>query len=655
MASNSTSKLKVTELDFDLIKSSLKDYLKAQSQFSDYDFEGSGMSVLLDLLSYNTHYNAFYTNMIANEMFLDSTTLRSSAVSLAKQLGYTPRSVTGAKAKVNITFSPNDLGGYHNTEATDSARLGTNVVIPKGSVFLTELNNKTYGFVTTGSYTATPTANTDGGFLVNDAVNSVDGSTTSPVVPYTASNVEITQGVYASIQYVYNTQIKNQQFIIPNAGVDTSTITVLVTDTLSGTAGEIYTLVDDYTSVTTESKVFFIQETLNGKYEIYFGDGNIGAKPVDGNVVDITYVVSEGDAGNGATIFKSDPIKSPFYGINNSTMTYAPAVTLVEKAAAGAPQEDLSSIKYLAPRNYEAQNRAVTTDDYVVKVLSDYPQLDAVRCWGGEENDPPEYGKVYLSIKPVKGYILSDTEKANIKKNILSSRNIITVEPVLVDPEYIFLVIDVSIKWDSRLTSLTDATLRAGVRNEIVNWGQNNLEKFETYFRYSQFVGTVDKYNAGIVNNETTINLRAEIVPTLGVSSTYTIKFANPLYHPHTGHQGTLSSSLFTYAGYSNCTLKDLDGAVQIVSGQTTVVSSDAGTIDYESGKIVLTGFSPTTVFEGGILSITVSPKNNDIVPNYNQLLTIRDSDLSVNMSDDASVVGGTIGVTRASSSSSTY
>lgn len=640
MAINSTSKLKVTELDFDLIKSSMKDYLKSQSQFTDYDFDGSGMSVLLDLLAYNTHYNAFYTNMIANEMFLDSTTLRSSAVSLSKQLGYTPRSVTGAKAIVSITFNPGDLGGNN----TDVARLGTNVLIPKGSVFLTELNSKTYGFVTTGSHTATPTTNTQGGFLISSGAG-------SDVVPYVASNVEITQGVYSSIQYVYNTQIKNQSFIIPNDGVDTSTITVLITDTLSGTSGEIYTLSDDYTAVTATSRVFFVQETLNNKYEIYFGDGNIGAKPVDGNVIDITYIVSEGDAGNSATVFKSDPIKSPFYGINDSTSTYAPVVSLVSKAAGGSGQEDLDSIKYLAPRNYEAQNRAVTTDDYVVKVLSDYPQLDAVRCWGGEENDPPTYGKVYLAIKPVKGYVLSNIEKENIKKNILASRNVITVEPILVDPEYIFLVVDTNIKWDSRLSPLTDATLRAGVRNEIVAWAQTNLEKFETYFRYSNLVYTIDNYSAGITNNETSIKLRAEIVPTVGESANYTIKFSNPLYHPHSGHQGTLTSSSFAYADNPNCTLMDVDGVVQIVSGGTTVISSAAGTVDYVSGKVVLTGFRPTSVSGGGTLSITVKPNNNDIVPNYNQLLTIRDSDLSVNMSDDASSISGTIGRTRSSAS----
>jgi len=640
MPSNSTSKLNVTELDFDLIKSSMKDYLKSQSQFVDYDFDGSGMSVLIDLLAYNTHYNAFYTNMIANEMFLDSTTLRSSAVSLAKQLGYTPRSVTGAKAKVTITFNPNDLGG----NGTDVGRLGTHVLVPKGSVFLAELNSKTIGFVTTGSYTATPTTNTHGGFLVSSAPG-------SGVVPYVASNIEITQGIFSSIQYVYNEQIKNQQFIIPNAGVDTSTITVLITDTLSGTSGEIYTLSDDYTAVTTTSKVFFIQETLNNKYEIYFGDGNIGAKPVDGNVIDITYVVTEGEAGNGVTVFKSDPIKSPFYGIGGSTSTYSPVVSLVSKASSGAEQEDLDSIKYLAPRNYEAQNRAVTTDDYVVKLLSDYPQLDAVRCWGGEENDPPTYGKVYLAIKPVKGYVLSDTEKQHIKKNILASRNIITIDPILLDPDYIFLVVDTFIKWDSRLTPVTDATLRAGVRNQIVTWGQNNLEKFETYFRHSVLINNIDSFSTGITNNETGIKLRAEIIPTAGESENYTIKFSNPLYHPHIGHQGTLTSSSFEYSGYPSCTLRDVDGVIQIVSDGTAIVSSAAGTVDYDLGKVVLTGFRPKSVSGGGTLSITVKPKNNDIVPNYNQLLTIRDSDLSVSMLDDASSIEGTIGRTRSPAS----
>ncbi len=202
------------------------------------------------------------------------------------------------------------------------------------------------------------------------------------------------------------------------------------------------------------------------------------------------------------------------------------------------------------------------------------------------------------------------------------------------------------------MTPLTDATLRAGVRNQIVDWAQNNLEKFETYFRYSNLVYTIDNYSAGITNNETSINLRTEIVPTVGASANYTIKFSNPLYHPQSGHQGTLTSSSFGYAGHPGCILRDVDGVVQIVAGGgTTVVSSDAGTVDYISGKVVLTGFRPTSVSGGGTLSITVNPKNNDIVPNYNQLLTIRDSDLSVSMSDDASSIGGTIGSIRSSAS----
>jgi hypothetical protein len=643
----STTKLKVTELDFDLIKTSLKDYLKAQSRFVDYDFEGSGMAVLLDLLSYNTHYNAFYTNMIANEMFLDSTTLRSSTISLAKQLGYTPRSTLGARAKVSLTFSPDDLLGDN---------LGTSVALPKGSVFLTEINNKTFGYVTTSSYTAQPTANTTGGYWVSS-------TSESGVVPYTIPEVEITQGIYSSIQYVYNTQISNQRFIIPNTGVDISTITVLVTDAISGTSGANYTLAADYAALTSGSKVFFVQETLNNKYEIYFGDGNIGFSPINGNIIDITYVISEGLAGNDATIFESDPIKSPLYGISNDTTTYDPTVTLLEKAAGGAPQEDLTSIKYLAPRNYEAQNRAVTTDDYVVKVLSDYPQIDAVRCWGGEDNIPPDYGKVYLAIKPVEGYILSNADKDKIKQDVLKSRNVITVAPVIVDPSYLYLIVDTIIKWDSRLTPLTGSTLKAGVVNEIVNWGQNNLEKFETYFRYSVLLQAIDNYNPGIVNNETSIKLRTEIIPGVGISETHDIKFFNPLYHPHVGHKGALSSSSFEYAGYTNCVLSDLDGVVYIYGvggiGENVIVSSNAGTIDYDTGQVILSGFQPSTVHNGGVLSIIANPEHTDIVPNYNQLIAIKSSDLTVTMLDDSSATSGTVGIIRAagqtSSSGSIY
>lgn len=641
MAKSNTDKIKVTELDFDLIKQSLKDFLKGQSQFSDYDLEGSGMSVLLDLLAYNTHHNGFYTNMVANEQFLDSASNRDSVVSTAAQLGYVPRSVTSPRATVDVTFNPNDLGGYDDGAATPTVRLGTSVIIPKGSVFITELANKTYSFVTTTSYTATPTANSTAGYLVND-------SATSEVVPYIASSVEIVQGVYSSIQYVFNEQIA-QTFLIPSVDVDTTTISILVSDSVAGTAGVVYTLAEEYTKLNGESAVFFVQEVRNGNYEIYFGDGTIGKKPVDGSIIDISYVVSEGVGSNDATIFGSDPIKSPFYGISASTRTYSPTVTTILNATGGDAKETIESIKFLAPRNFESQNRAVTAGDYEVKLQTDYTNLDAVHVWGGEENDPPDYGKVYISIKPKSGYVLTDTDKKHIAANILKTRNMLTVTPVFVDPTFLYLVLSIDTKWDSRLTTLTGEILKLGIVDEVTTFGQDTLEKFDSYFRYSNLLRTIEDFDAGIVNGTVGLKLRAEFTPTLGVSENYTIKFSNPL-----NNTGLLTSTTFDYGGFTGCVIFDKDdgsGVLEIYgnspTGQNVLVSGNAGTIDYNTGTVVLTSFAPTAVSSGGIISITVQPLEQDIVPGNNQLVTIKESDVSITMLDDASASTGTLQTTR--------
>lgn len=636
MATKSNRRLKVTELDFDLVKENLRDFMGAQSEFTDYDFEGAGINILMELLAYNTHFNGFYANMIANESYLDTATQRDSVVSLAKHLSYVPRSQLGARATLDLAFTPNDLGGYDSGVSSATSRLGTNVVIPKGSIFTSTLENLTYSYVTTKSYTATPTANSTGGFLVDD-------TSTSSVVPYTAKDVEVVQGVYTSIQYVFNEQV-SQRFIIPNSAVDTTTISVVVTDSLSSSSGTIYTLVDDFVALDQDSDVFFLQEISGEKYEIYFGDGVIGSKPKDGNVIDISYVVSEGEIGNGATIFESDPIKSPFYGIDGSTRTYAPTVTTVIAASGGSEREGIESIKYLGPLNYEAQNRAVTAPDYVVKLKSEYSSLDAVHSWGGEDNIPPNYGKVYISIKPKNGYVLTNTEKTRIKNEILKAQNMITIEPILVDPSYIFIVPTIRVKWDSKLTTLTEQTLRAGVADEIVRWSEDNLETFDTYFRYSVLLRTIDEFSVGIVNSTANILLRAEISPTVGISGSYEVLFNNPIFRPSSTHTGSVSSTTFNYAGYISCSLFDEDGIIKIrgvsSSGDSAVISENAGTVNYTTGKIFLSNFIPTSVDNGGVLSITMTPFYQDIVPGNNQLLAIRDSDLTIRMQDDSSTSG---------------
>jgi hypothetical protein len=613
-----TNKLTVTELDFDEIKQSLKRFLNNQSEFTDYDFESSGLSVLLDILAYNTHYQAFYLNMIANESFLDTASSREALVSLAKSIGYTPRSVTGSVAYVDVRFNPNDLGGLSGGEATPVSRLGTQVTLPKGSVFTTELSDKTYAFVMTDSLVATPVANSTGGYWVSDNIS--DG-----VVPYVATDVKITQGIFATAQYIYNDQVE-QQFIIPSTGVDTSTITVLVTDSITSSATEVYTKVDNYSNLDGTSTVFFVSEAPDQRFEIYFGDGVVGKKPADGSIIDITYVVPEPEAGNGATIFKSDPIRSPFYGIGGSTTTYSPTVTTKINASGGRDRESSESIRFLAPLNYESQNRAVTKQDYVTAIRTEYPQVETVSVWGGEEADTPIYGNVYVAIKPTEGFFLSTTEKNRIVEQILKPRSVLGIAPIIVDPEYTYLRIVSDITWNPRLTGLTEYTLRNGIRQEILDFGDDQLEKFDEPFRYSPFVRLIDEYDSGIVGNLTSVAMRKEVAPTIGVPSNYTIDFDNAI------DAGTIYSTSFTYSSFINCTLKDdSSGSIDILSNNETEVAKGVGTVDYRTGTITLNSFAPNSV-SSGVLSIIATPNRNDVFVSRGKILSIISDDVTIIM-----------------------
>ena len=622
-----TDRLNVTELDFDEIKTSLKRFLNDQSEFADYDFESSGLSVLLDILAYNTHYQAFYLNMIANESFLDTASTREALVSLAKGIGYTPRSITGAVAEVNLTFNPNDLGGEVGGEATPAIRLGTPVTIPKGSVFTSELSSKTYSFVTTDSYIARPVANTTGGYWVSD--NIADG-----VVPYVASEVSITQGVYASAQYVYNSQVE-QQFTLPNSGADTSTISVLVTDSIASTGTQVYTKVDNYANLDGDSRVFFTSQGPDGRYEIYFGDDEVGARPTDGSIIDITYVVPEPEAGNGATVFKSDPLRSPFYGTGGSTQTYLPTVTTSIKASGGRDRESAESIRFLAPLNYESQNRAVTKQDYITAIRTEYPQVESVTVWGGEEAEIPIYGNVYVAIKPSEGFVLSNTEKQRIIDDILEPRNVLGITPVLLDPEFTFLEITSNVTWDSRLTGLTEFTLRNGISDAILQFGDQQLEKFDEPFRYSPFIRLIDQFDNGIVGNLTSVRMRKEIAPSTSTATNYTVNFNNPVFYPHAGHVGSLTSSTFTYNTISDCKLVDNRGNVDIVTSGGTSVAPGIGSVDYLTGQVQINNFLPQDVGSGGKLSIFLTPNNNDIFVSRGQILSIISDDVNVIMQQE--------------------
>ena len=369
MAINSKGKLEITDLDFDTVKSNFKTFLSQQSTFSDYNFEGSGMSVLMDLLAYNTHYQAFHANMLANEMFIDTSVTRASAVSHAKSLGYTPTSMKSSYAKLTITVSDVPLSQ-------------TSLTMPAGTAFNTVVDDASYQFVTISDVTVT----SDSGI-------------------FSFPDVGVYEGTRVQYQYTVNSNNLEQQFVIPSPSVDTSTLVVRVQNSSSDTTTTTYSLNTDYSTLLSTSTKYFLQEIENGQYEVYFGDGVVGKKPIDGNIIILNYVVTNGELADGASAFTS---ASTIGGYSNIS------VTTVSNASGGGESESVDSIKFNAPLKYAAQGRAVTPDDYKSILPSVYPNIRSVQVWGGEDNDPAIYGRVYISIKPNSGNTLTTTTKNNI-------------------------------------------------------------------------------------------------------------------------------------------------------------------------------------------------------------------------------------------------
>lgn len=598
----STNKLKVTELDFDTIKAALKEYLSGQSEFTDYNFDSSGMSILLDILAYNTHYNAFYVNMVASEMFLDSASIRSNVVSKAKQLGYTPSSKRGAEAIVDISIA----GAFD----LDVEWLPANITIPKGFKIASRVSGSTYIFTVTKAASATLVDVSDGTYRA-DSVSIREG------VPFTYTQTAIGSD--------------NELFEIPSEDVDTQSLEVYVN-------GEIYNLVDDYTDIKSTSKVYFLQEGDNEKYQVYFGDGVIGSAIGVGDTVSINYVISRlGVEGNNVKLFSAAEKLS---GV-------VPTIVLADSNSSsygGASRESISSIKLKAPRGFELQKRIVTAQDYKTRLINDYPSIHSVKVWGGEENDPPDYGKVYISLRLSDGYALSNLEKKHIKDTILSKRNVVTVSPVFVDPEFLYLVLDVDVTYDSRSTTKDEAQLKTDVVTAVTGFSLTDLNKFDNYFRHSVLLRKIDDIGTAIKNSSIGVKLRKEIIPTLNTALEYNITFDNELYHPHEGHQPIITSTKFNHSGYGDCYLEDSNGVVRVVTFDETqnkiTVNSAAGTIDYVNGKIVLENFNPTAITDGtSKISITAIPKNPNVLTKMNTIISILDTDLTVVMADDLDVI----------------
>ena len=618
-------RLTVTEFGFDDVKNNLKVFLKGQTEFKDYDFEGSGMSALLDVLSYNTHYLGFNANMLANEMFLDSASLRSSIVSHAKTLGYVPASARASVATVDVNLNTTSL---------------TSATMPAGTVFTTTVDGTSFQFVTSADETATTIGN---------------------IIPLL--NVKIYEGTFVSTRYTVDSSDVDQRFLLTDNRADITTLTVKIQTSASNTFTATYTEATDITQVSATSNVYFIQEVEAGKFEVYFGDGIVGNALDDGNIVILTYVVSNKAAANGAAIFTNSAAIATVTDV---------AVATVTSANSGSEAESLSSIKYNAPLDYASQGRCVTAEDYKVFTKKLYANTQAVQVFGGESGSfdtslgvvsTPEYGKVFISIKSTTGLNLTTSEKTQLVKDF-APYTIASTTPVIVDPAITFLILNSVFKYDSSATTETSDSLKTSVISTLQNFNDNNLEQFEGMYRHSKVAGLIDNTDTSITSNVTTVRMSKKFTPTLNASTLYTINFDNTFYNPirhrdtftySEAHAKTLagvvSSSGFKISGdATNEMFFDDDGTgtlriYYISAGERIYQSFSAGTVDYENGTITTTGVNITTVSTvDGVAStqirIIAIPDSNDIVPKRNQVLEIDFVNLTVTGEVDTVATG---------------
>lgn len=599
MASN---KLTITDLEFDDIKSNLKSYLSAQSQFADYDFAGSGMDVLLDVLAYNTHYMGYYANMAVNEMFIDSASLRESVVSHAKHLNVIPASVTASTAYLDMTFTPSGSP--------------LSLSIAKNTKFTTSISGRSYTFTTTANKTIYPIAGT-----------------------YSVTNLPIREGTIVNKKYTVNLADTTQRFVVPNRNVDISTITVQVQNSSSDTAVTTWTNANalDVTTIASTQKVFWIQEVEEQKYEILFGDGAVGAQLADANIIFIEYLVTSGLASNKASSFTA---VGTVAGLSSANYT----LTVASAASGGAEIESVASLKTNAPKLYQAQKRATTKEDYKAILLGERSDIESITVYGGEDASPAVYGKVYIAVKPNGNTAFSAATKDAIKNSILKKTNVVTVTPEIVDPIFYYLLIDTTINYDPVTLLTSEDTLKSLISSTITNYFSTSLQKFDNKFRYSKLAGVIDDTNSSIRNSKTSIRYQMQIAPTtLAVAATYTMEFNTTLA------EGTLTSTAFTASdGYTYTLFDDSLGVVKLIRSTYTSAtdsiavdspvaymtladgSQNLGTIDYTTGKVVLNNFTPYTVSDGKTyikMIVTPGTNNQDITPLREQIITTDSTD----------------------------
>ena len=622
MANN--RRIDVTEFDFDEVKTNLKTFLKAQTDFKDYDFEGSGMNVLLDTLAYNTHYLGYNMNMLANEMFIDSSSLRSSIVSHAKTLGYEVDSCRAPYAEVNITLNDSSM-----SSATMEA----------GTKFNTTLNQVDYQFVATTATTA---------------------SSTGLEIPF--KNIKIYEGTYVTTRYTVDSSDVNQRFLLPEDRAATSTLTVKIQNSSSDTTQTTFTKATDISALVSTSEVYYLQEVEAGKYEVYFGDGVISKSISDGNIVLLQYVVTNKDAANGALTFTSAGAIDTVTDIT---------VTTVEKAVGGTEAESLKSIKLNAPLDYASQGRCVTSEDYKLFAKKLFPQTQAVMVFGGDVGsydpslgvtDVASYGRVYISIKSTTGNNLTAAQKDLLVAD-LQKYNVASITPVIIDPEIIYIILNVNFKFDSTKTTKEKDALITDVNSTLTDYNNGSLKSFNNMFRHSYVSGIVDDTDTAILSNVTNVTLAKFFTPVLGTTDQtgYNLYFNNAFYNPHSGHNaamgGIIGSTGFLVGTDTEESFFDDDGEGNLRRYQGTAVKtyvdSTAGTVDYAKGHIKINALQIGSISDVDGLSstkvrVTVLPSSKDIIPVRNQILELDMVNIKINGEIDSIAVGD-------SGASSTY
>ena len=571
-------RLRVTELDFDTIKTNLKSFLRQQDTFSDYDFEGSGLSILLDVLAYNTHYNAYYLNMVANEAFLDTALLRESAVSHAKTLGYTPHSKKSSTA--TITFTAN------SATTTD----GT-LTVPEGYSFLSDqIDGKSYNFVVLEDTTVTK-------------------SNTSQ---YVFKNLSINEGQIVTNQYGYvESSNPKSVFTLPDKNIDTTTIKVVVQPNLSNTSTSTFSKVSDVLNVNGTSEVYFLQENRDGNYEIFFGNDSVGKKLNDGATVTVTYLVTNGTASNKANNFVQKSSLTDSNG-DDTTLTITP----VSAASGGSDKETVDSIKFSAPNQFTTQNRLITLKDFETTVLREVPSIESISVWGGEDNIPVVYGKVFLSLKPKDNFYISETEKKRIIDDIIKPKSIIGIEAEIIDPDFTYILLTNNVKFDRRKTTLSDAALKTAVKNSIIGFNTSSLNTFSSTFSLSKLSKAIDDTDKNaIIGSETTVRLQKRVKPTIGTDN-YTIDFGEKLERGTTTQKLT-SSEFGGFDAGGNAKTVTFEEVPNSSTGVSRINITNPGFGYTEAPTVTITGdgtgaTATAKIKSGEITEITLTNRGTD-------------------------------------------